>query len=141
MKRRFLRFSLRGLLALLTLACVLLGIWHLLETYGDGLDVEDARVGTTIRVRARYFCPLGPRECPLALTYQTADGTALSEGMMGVSLGNRAERSWLCLYSTEFDLDPVDHPCQIRVAFGRYMRLGQGVSSLRTLKQKTVDVK
>jgi hypothetical protein len=140
-KRRFLQFSLRGLLGLAALVCLALGTWHWIETYGNRLDVEGARVGVPVRVKARCLWPFGPTECYIYVGYETADGSPLSDGTSGVSNLDCVERSWLCLYSLESELMPVDQPRQVVVYTKRYEERGQGVGRFWHLKEKIVDVK
>lgn len=141
-KRRFLQFSLRGLLGVAALVCLFLGGRHLLETYGNRLDVEEARVGVPIRVNARYFCLLGPAECILQIGYETADGLPLSDRTFGNSGVDRAERSWLCLYGLESERPPIDQPRQLIVYLKRHEKpAGTGASRVWTIKEGIVDVK
>jgi hypothetical protein len=141
-KRRFLQISLRGLLGLAALVCLLLGGWHWIESYGNHLDIEEVRLGETIRVKARYFWLLGPAECQLEVGYETADESELSDGTLGVSMGDRVKRSWLCFYSMDEELDPVDRPCQLIVYFKRHEKFtGQGGGRVWTLQEKIADVK
>lgn len=128
MRRRF-QFSLRSLLGLAALVCVLLGGWHLLETYGTSVEVVNPRIATPIRIRGTYFWPFGPRECTLYVGYSRSDDTGCVQKYL------RAKKSWLCFYSVEYELDPVSRPCQIQAHFGRYEH-----STGWTIKEKIVDV-
>ena len=140
MTRRF-QFSLRALLAFAAVICVLLGGWHLLQTYGNRLDVENPRLGAPIRVKATYFCPLGPSQCHLSLGYMTADGSQLSDGTLGRSAGDMIKRSWLCLYSMESELEPVDQPCQLIIEFKRYEKPpARGGGRVWDIEEQVVEV-
>ncbi|HVX15133.1 MAG TPA: hypothetical protein VHC22_28330 [Pirellulales bacterium] len=139
MKRR-LQFSLRGLLGLAALVCLSLGGRHLLETYGNSLDAEDPKAGLPIRVKARYFCLFGPTECYFDVGYETPDGSQLSDGTLGMSSGELAKRSWLCLYRIESELEPVDQPCQLIFYLYRLEKRWGG-GRVWTVKEKIVDVK
>ena len=142
MKRRFLQFSMRGLLGFAALVCLCLGARHLLKTYGNWLEVEEARAGVPILVKARCIWPFGPTECCFYVGYETADGSTLSDRTSGVSNFDCVERSWLCLYSLESELMPVDQPRQLVVYVNRYEKpFGQRVGRFRHLKEKIVDVK
>jgi hypothetical protein len=128
MSRRF-QFSLRALLVATLVICLSLGVWHLLETYGTSVAVENARVGAPIVVKARYFWPRGPDECTLFVGYARNDDTGCVEKYL------RAKRSWLGFYTVDYELDRVDRPCQINAYFGRYEK-----STGWTLKETLVDV-
>jgi hypothetical protein len=123
------------LLGLAALVCFSLGGWHLLETYGNRLDVDEVRIGAPIRIEASYVWLFGPEKCNLVVGYAIAgDSGSISKYL-------RVKRSWLCLYSVESDFDPVDRPCQIIIYFRRYSRFGRGFGRKWTLKEKIVDVK
>jgi hypothetical protein len=90
---------------------------------------------------AAFAClALGGRH--LLETYGTADGSQFSDGTVGSVVGNRVRRTWLCLYSIEAELDPVERPCQIIVHFDRNEYAGPepGTPAWR-LQEKIVDVK
>ena len=142
-KRRFVQFGLRGLLGFAVVVCLLLGGWNLLETYGNRLDVEDARVGQPMPVKATYFRLFGPPECYLEVGYDTQDGSELSDGTLGMSEFHTVKRSWMCLYSIETELEPVDRPCQLVVEFERYEKPWghQTGTKVRKLQEKVIDVK
>jgi hypothetical protein len=130
-----------GLSGFAVLVCLALGAKHLLETYGNRLDVEDAKVGDFIRVRARYFCVFGPPECELEAQSKEADGALLS-------WSNFVKREWLCLYRTDWELDPVNGPGQVTITIKRHddpdryndpdWQPGMGE---RIIQEKIVDVK
>lgn len=61
--------------------------------------------------------------------------------MLGMSEENYVKRRWLCLYSMESELDPVDRPCQIIVELMRHEKPpGRGSRKVWTLKEKTIEV-
>lgn len=142
MKRRFLQFSLRGLLGFAAIICLLLGARHLLETYGNRLDVEDAKVGDFIRVKARYFRVFGPSECVLEAGYKAADGSMLPTRNYGMSSIQSVEREWLCLYRSEWELYPVNGPCQLMLELKRYDAPDFDPDGKEwTIQEKIVDLK
>jgi hypothetical protein len=100
-KRRFLRFSLRGLLGLVALVCLALGGRHLLDVYGDRIDVLDARVGETIHVRARRVRFLGP---PKQLFDLQIDRPETGQFWF---FYRWAERSWGFLYTVDAEFRPI----------------------------------
>ncbi|HEV7222488.1 MAG TPA: hypothetical protein VGN42_07290 [Pirellulales bacterium] len=128
-KRRFLQFSLRGLLGFAAFACLLFGTWHWLEAYGTYVSAVNPKVGEPIRIKARYFWPFGPDECVLDVGHSWSD----EDGCAFKAL--RCRRSWLCFYNVEYDFDPVDRHCQIFLFLNRRER---GTSW--TVKEETVDV-
>jgi hypothetical protein len=141
MSRRF-QFSLRALLGFAVLACLVLAGRYLLGTYGTRLDVEIPRVGDPIRVKATYFRLFGPRECRLFVEYRIADGSLLSSGAIGASQGDIIKRSWLCLYTIETELEPIDRPCSLIVRLYRFDKFVlQSGGKFWPLKEKMVEVK
>jgi hypothetical protein len=98
-----------------------------MATYGAYVDTENPRVGEPIRVKGRCF--FLPDDCTLVLGYRTDDTGCVEKYL-------RAKRSLLCLYRAEYDLDPVDRPCQIVV----YLNIHDGADSW-TVKEQIVDVK
>lgn len=140
MKRRFLQFSLRGLLGFAAVVCLALGGRHLLETYGNSIEVRTARVGEPLRLKARYFCVLGPAERHLGLACEAADKSWLAEGVYGSTHSDIVKRSWLCLYTMEADLYPVTRRCQVVVSLDRLEEVGPGETEGTLLKETTVDV-
>lgn len=140
-KRRFLQFSLRGLLGAVVLLCLFLGGRHLLETYGSQIEIESARIGEPIYFKARYFCLFGPAQCHLGVACKAADGSWLTEGVYGATHDDHVKRSWLCLYTMKSGLYPVTRPCQVIVTFDRIEELPTGETEGRLLKEVTVDVK
>ena len=126
MPRRF-QFSLRALLVLVAVACVLLGAWHLLETYGTTIAIERPQVGEPLHVKATYFRPFGPSECYLEVGYKVTEG--MTDGFVKCQLAKSAERSWCCFYETEFDFDPIDYPCRVVVYLRRYDKMGLRVAN------------
>jgi len=133
---------LRALLGLTATICLMLGGRHLLETYGNRVDVENVEIGAPIRIKATCFHFFGPAECEFSLGYTTADGSELSEGTLGWSDGPLVKRSWLCFYSFESELWAVNRPCQLIVYFHRHEKpAGQGGDRVWTLQEKVVDVK
>lgn len=128
MARRF-QFSLRVLLGVVVFASLVLGGWRLFGHYGTYVDAENVRIGAPIRIKASYFCAVGPYDCGLVVGYARADEAG------SVSKYLRAKRSWLCFYSVEYELDPLDRPGDILVFLQRY----EGSHSW-TLKEKIVEV-
>lgn len=127
--RRRIQFSLRGLIGFVAIVCVLLGGWHLLDTYGTHVDAGVTRIGAPIRINGTYFCPFGPRDCGLVVGYARDDDDGSIEKYL------RARRSWLCFYSVEYEFEPVDRACQIIVFLRRYEK-----SKSYMLKNKIIDV-
>ena len=125
MTRRF-QFRLRALLGTIAALCLALGIRHLLDRYGNRIDVDDAKVGMPIKVKATCFSPFGPSECLLDVGYEDE-----SDGAFGFV----AERSWLCLYSVEYELAPVDHPCRVVVCLDQH-RAG----AIHPVKRQVIEV-
>jgi hypothetical protein len=113
MRRRF-QFSLRTLLGLAAVVCLLLGGWHLLETYGSYIEAEPLRVGVPVKLRGRYVCFFGPNKVPITIGYEKN-----SDEVYGWSAIVGSERSWLCLYNVECELEPVDEPCEITIYLQR----------------------
>ena len=140
--RRLLQFSLRGLLCFAAFACLLLGGWRWLEEHGTYISAVNPKVGEPIRIKARHFCLFGPPKCYLELGYEMADGSALSDGTFGRGRGDAIERACLCLYSMEYEFDPLDRPCQLRVFFRRQEKpWGQQTGTrAQMLQEKIVDV-
>lgn len=129
MSGRF-QFSLKALLGLTAIVCLSLGGWHLLETYGTSIEAVNPRIGMPIRLKGSYFLPFGPDECTLSTGYSRTDDTGSIQKYL------RAKRSWLCFYSVEYELDPVDHACQIEIYLTRY----ESSTDSWTLKEEIVDV-
>jgi hypothetical protein len=128
-KRRFLQFSLRGLLGLAALVCLLLGARHLLETYGSSIRVESTRTGQPIHVKATYCLPFGPSECGLAVGYETDDKGSVRRHFA-------VKRSWICLYKVECDFPLYPRPRQITL----FLRRETGYRDW-TVRESVVDVK
>ena len=105
MSRRF-QFSLRTLLGLAAIICLMLGGWHLLETYGNYMDVGDMAVGKPITVKGRVIRVLGPPKCWIEASSSVAD-EQLEDGS---SHAEWIRRSWLCCYEFEYELYPIKNP-------------------------------
>lgn len=103
--------------------------------------VESGR-GDFIRVKARYFCVFGPSECVLEAGYKAADGSMLPTRNYGMSSVQLAAREWLCHYRMEWELYPVNGPCQLRLELKRYDTLDFAPDGKQwTIQDKIVDVK
>ncbi|HVW37404.1 MAG TPA: hypothetical protein VHB99_08860 [Pirellulales bacterium] len=140
MRRRF-QFSLRALLGLAAGVCLLLGGKHLLETYGQRIEVEQPVVGKPIKIRARYIRLFGPSDVLIFIDVVTSTGR--EEGW-----AEGAGRSWLCCYETETEImKPVKEPCQLELTMGEITEwLPPNSEGLRpplkkTVKHRTLDVK
>jgi hypothetical protein len=139
MSRRF-QFSLRALLGLAAVVGLLLGGWHLLDTYGNRLDVDEVRIGAPVKIKAGYVCLFGPHECNLSVALESIDGSEIAPGIARVSEVDLVERSWLCLYRVEWEFEPVEQPCRLIVSFCRHEKFNRS-GRLWTLKEKIMDVK
>lgn len=133
-QRRFLQFSLRGLLGVAALVCLALGGRHLIETYGSSISVETTKAGEPILVRATYCCPFGPRECDLVVGYATADDGASVRRHFG------GKRSWLCLYKVECEFNLYQRPRQITLFLRRYEKTLEKGYRAWPVKERAVDV-
>lgn len=111
MSRRF-QFSLRTLLGLAAAVCLVLGGWHLFDTYGNYIEIDRIRVGEPITVRGRYVRFFGPDKLEIFLGWGGSDYELYG-------WPRDVERSWLCLYSFECELDPVYEPGDVFVYMGR----------------------
>lgn len=129
-------------MGLAAVVCILLGGCHLLDTYGNWLDVGDAIIGQPIPVKATCIRLFGPPECYLEVGYDTADGSELSDGTLGMSEGHTVKRSWLCLYRIETEFEPVDRPCQLVFEFEQCEKPWghQTGTKVRKLQEKVIDV-
>ena len=103
MKRRFFQFSLRWLLGLATLVCLLLGGWHLLDVYGNYMEVGDLAVGKPVRVKGRAIRLFGPQRCWIQVSANHDCDNGLHES-------GWVDRSWLCCYEFEYDLGVLYAP-------------------------------
>jgi hypothetical protein len=137
-KRRWAQFSLRTLLAVMAGICIFLGGRHLLETYGQRIEVDQSIVGRPIKVRARYIRLFGPPDCFVIVELATPTGD------VWFAVAEPAVRSWLCYYETEqIQMKPVHEPCQLSLTMGEILELGQrgGKPERRKIvKRITVDV-
>jgi len=108
-KRRFLQFSLRGLLGLAALPCFLLGSRHLLETYGPCMKVSDTSDGKA-RVQWRFVRFFGRPEYTFGATFISSSELESWTGVGSI------HRSWLCCY--EFDQRYDKEPGELIVVAG-----------------------
>lgn len=102
-KRRFLQFSLRGLLGFSALVCLALGGWHWLDTYGSYMEVGDLAVGKPILVKGRVIHLFGPQRCWIQVSANHFPDNGLHHS-------GWVDRSWLCCYEFEFDLGVLYAP-------------------------------
>ena len=101
--RRFLQFSLRGLLGFSVFVCLLLGGWHMLDFYGNYMEVGDLAVGKPIMVKGRVIRLLGPQRCWIQVS-------ANHDHDNGLHHSGWVDRSWLCCYEFEYDLGALYAP-------------------------------
>jgi hypothetical protein len=114
MSRRF-QFSLRGLLGLATVACLLLGGWHLLKTYGNRIEVIGAS-----RVKGRYIRVLGPTQCHLVVAARGPDG------IVWWSHERDVKRSRLCCYDFDWELGPQPPDERLTFELGQWVKAPRG---------------
>jgi hypothetical protein len=106
-KRRFLQFSLRGLLALTVLVCLFLGARHLLKTYGNQIEA----IGKS-RIKGRYIRVLGPTQHHLVVAARFAND---DDDLVRWTHEAKVDRSWLCCYDFDWELGP--QPFDDRLTF------------------------
>jgi hypothetical protein len=109
-KRRFLQFSIRGLLSFAALVCLLLGGWHLLHAYGNYIKVSTAAVGKPMRVKGRLVRVFGPPKCSIEI-----DGHIPNRSSPLWREGTWAARSWLCCYEFDEETAPLMKPGELMV--------------------------
>jgi hypothetical protein len=120
MPRRF-QFSLKALLALTATICLALGGWHMLNTYGNYMEVGDLAVGKPIRVKGRFIRVFGPQRRWIQVVAVNAG--PLGSPSMGGGIGSSnkmgwVNRSWLCCYEFEYELDAINTPGRWGISAG-----------------------
>jgi hypothetical protein len=99
MSRRF-QFSLRALLGLAAVVCLLLGCWHLLTKHGQYVVATPAKIGEPITVDGQLVCFCGP-----SLLYVELVGEPpLDRLVQNIYV---IKRSWGCLYRLKTKIDPI----------------------------------
>ena len=109
MLRRF-QFSLRALLGLSVAMCLLLGARHLLETCGQFVASQTARIGEPVAINGRLIRFFGPREYEYFL-----DVIPRVEGEEQMTWLGTSKRSWLCVYEVSQDFGPMSRPGSYRL--------------------------
>ena len=107
-KRRFLQFSLRGLLGFAALVCLLLGGRHLLETYGSYIEVGKATAGKPVRIKGRLLRIFGPQKCSIEI-----DAHIVNHDYAVWRWGSWRARLWLCCYEFDFETIPSTTPREL----------------------------
>ncbi|HEV3341559.1 MAG TPA: hypothetical protein VG125_14430 [Pirellulales bacterium] len=103
MSRRF-QFSLRALLGLVTVLCLLLGGWGLLLTYGQFVAAGPITLHERIALRGRLIRMLGPKRLPYCIWIDPDGGVF-----------DHAERSWLCIYTVQTETVVAHQPGRYRL--------------------------
>jgi hypothetical protein len=119
------------LLGLAALVCLVLGIFHLLATYGQKIGPLEAAVGSPVTINATYVRPFGPPMCVVFVEVHLPSGARLMEKV--------ARRSWLCFYAVEFQVPPINEPFQLEVQMGEFTGPG-GSRGQKLAKSQTIDV-
>jgi hypothetical protein len=127
-KRPLLQFSLRGLLGFSAIICLLLGGWHLLNTYGNYMEVGKLAVGKPIRVKGRFIRVFGPKRRTIAVGVSARNIGAPESRQMGDTEGSSrvavVDRSWLCCYEFDRELDAMNIPGQWVIFAGEVRGMG-----------------
>jgi hypothetical protein len=117
---------LRGLLGLAALVCLLLGGRHLLNTYGNYIEAGDLALGEPIRVKGRMIRVFGPQRRQIQVAARNI-GTP-GQRQMGDTEGSSdmvwADRSWLCCYEFDCELDAMYIPGQWIIGAGEAQGMG-----------------
>jgi hypothetical protein len=130
------QFSLKTLLWLMAVVAAFLGGMHLVEMYGQQLDVT-AAVGQPIKVKARYVRLFGPKTCIVTVMLLGATRDA----RLGLSREEWVERSWLCSYAMECEFEPVKEPRQLIFELGEVRKMPAGRFRQTYVKRQVVDMR
>ena len=114
MSRRF-QFSLKSLLGVAAIICLVFGGWHLLKTYGNRIEV----IGTS-RVKGRHIRLLGPTKCHLVVAARGPDDIVWWTHERDV------ERAWLCCYDFDCEVGPEVSDERLTIDLGQWVKTPGG---------------
>ncbi|MGH7134798.1 MAG: hypothetical protein ACREHD_03610 [Pirellulales bacterium] len=105
MPRRF-QFSLRALLGLGAVVCLLLGGRHLVETYATYIEVSNSALDEPISIKGRIVRLFGPPKIYFDVNFKCYNAETPS---FSRTAGGWVDRSWLCCYNF-YDTSPIEMP-------------------------------
>ena len=112
MSRRF-QFSLRGLLGLAAIFCILLGSGHIVATYGSYVAANPTKVRQPVAIYGRIVRPFGPAQLDYAIAWQTPGND--DPGRRNYWMPFRSDRKWLCFYDIRAEIRNI-YPGKYEIA-------------------------
>jgi hypothetical protein len=137
-KRSWSQFSVRTLLVVTAVICVLLGSLRLVEAFGQRIEVDDVVMGEPIKVKARYVRVCGPPVCTVQVKLYN------KKSYYDRMTWGQASRVWLCSYNFQCTFPAVETPGELSIELVERIPLpanSESLGRIKVVKRRTVDVK